>query len=155
MRAARCEYFASCLDNQIIPVPSGENSSPVSEAGENSSPVSEACEKIQSHPGPRKKSSPVSEARRGSLVKFFFVGRPGRDGTGFFISRAGTGLDLFARGAKNPVPSSLFFAAKKKSSPVDLKNPVPSGALLHSMCASCAALGVLRWLCAGAGLRWR
>ena len=68
------------------------------------------------------------------MPRRIFFSRAGRAGTGldfFFAGRDGAGF-FFSRDAKNPAPSSLFFAAKKKSSPVDLKNPAPSGALQYS-----------------------
>ena len=81
-------------------------------------------------PSSNEKSSPVSEACRGGLVGFFFRGPagPGRDWFFYFADAKNPDPD-FSRGAKNPVPSPLYFAAKKKSSPVEPKNPVPSGAL--------------------------
>ena len=108
-------------------------------------------------PSSNEKSSPVSEACRGGLVGFFFRGPrkkiqsrlggpPGRPGRIFFSrpGRAGTGLAFLLfisqmrkiqirifRGARKIQSRRLFISPrKKKSSPVEPKNPVPSGALL-------------------------
>ena len=76
-------------------------------------------------PSSNEKSSPVSEARRGGLVGFFFRGPagPGRDWFFYFADAKNPDPD-FSRGAKNPVPSPLYFAAKK--------NPVPSNPKIQS-----------------------
>jgi len=116
---------------QISPAPNGENSSP----------VSEAWRKFQSRLGGlRKKSSPIPA--REKKIQSRLGGPPGRPGRIFFRGPAGPGRDwifyfaggdgtgFFFRGAPNFQSRRHFFRRQKKSSPVDLKNPVPSGALL-------------------------
>ena len=111
MRAARCENIAFCLDNQLIPVPSGENSSPVCEIKNPvPSPRRPAREK-QSSPVPaREIKNPVpSRPGRDAKKKSDQAAPEGlRDGTGFLGEKSSPVLAFNFGVAKNK--AVLFFA---------------------------------------------